>query len=106
MNNAQSSKWWREPRASDEACQTEEEFRARVGEYTLRCLFETSQFALGYTAADEAFQFDLGTVRRIEALHLQMMIALREGTIRRVRAAEDFAFQRFIAASTGRARQG
>jgi hypothetical protein len=100
MANKSISKWWREPRAPHIACENEEEFRARIGEYTMRTLFETSQLALGYTAADERFQFDLETLRKIEALQIEVMRALHGGRIRRVRAEEDPAFRNFMATAT------
>ena len=104
-------KWWGEPGAPGTPCADAEQYRRRVGSYTMRLLFEFHNFINGETCSDEIFEFSPEARKDLE-MHTWVLIEkLRTAEIRRRPGSEqlDANFQRFMAGAIAAAparRQG
>lgn len=96
--SAPAGKWWGDGGEHGVPCAGAEQYRQRVGSYTMRLLFQFQKFVAGETCSDERFEFSPEARQDLE-MHLFVLIEkLRTGQIRRRPGTEqlDVDFQRFM----------
>ena len=95
-------KWWGEHGAPGTPCASAEQYRRRVGTYTMQLLFDFDGFLNGATCTEERFEFSPAARAKIQMHVAVLMEILRTGDIQHRAGAEqsDVDFQRFISIAT------